>query len=110
MEVTTRKEKSAVVLSVNGRIDATNAPELEKSLSEPIESGENTLIVNMAELDYISSAGLRVILLTAKKLKAQQGDIILVGLQGAVKEVFEISGFTTIFKIFDTEESALEQI
>jgi len=110
MELTTRSEKSTVIVSIKGRVDAVTAPELEKCLSEQIDSGENTVVVNMAELDYISSAGLRVVLLIAKKLKAKQGDMLLVGLQGPVKEVFEISGFSTIFNIFETEEAALAQV
>jgi len=85
------------------------ASELERCLSELIDRGENLLILNMTDLDYISSAGLRVVLSMAKKLKVKQGDILLTGLRGVVKEVFEISGFSTIFKIFDTEEDALKQ-
>jgi anti-anti-sigma factor len=110
MELTTRTEKSAVVVTIKGRVDATTAPELEKGISDQIDSGVNTLILNMTELDYISSAGLRVVLLTAKKLKSQQGDLLLAGLQGPVYEVFEISGFTAIFNMFDTEEAALAQV
>ena len=109
MEINTRTEQSAVVVSIKGRVDTVTAPELERCLSEEIDRGENLLILNMTDLDYISSAGLRVVLLTAKKLKVKQGDILLSGLQGVVKEVFEISGFSTIFKIFDTEEDALKQ-
>lgn len=109
MEIKTRTEKSAVVISIKGKVDTVTAPELGRCLSEPIDKGENILILNMADLDYISSAGLRVILSEAKKLKAKQGDILLAGLQGAVKEIFEISGFSTIFKVFETEESALKQ-
>jgi len=109
MEIKTRTEEAAVVISIKGKVDTVTAPELERCLSEPIDKGENILILNMADLDYISSAGLRVILSEAKKLKAKQGDILLTGLEGVVKEVFEISGFSTIFKIFETEENALKQ-
>ncbi len=110
MELTAKSEKSAVVVSIKGRVDATTAPELETYLSDQIDSGGNIIILNMTELDYISSAGLRVALLTAKKLKGQQGDLMLAGLQGPVQEVFEISGFTAIFNMFETEEAALEQL
>ena len=109
MEIKTRVEKSAAVISIKGKMDTVTAPELERCLSELIDKGENILILNMADLDYISSAGLRVILSEAKKLKAKQGDILLVDLKGAVKEIFEIAGFSTIFKIFETEENALKQ-
>jgi anti-sigma B factor antagonist len=109
MEIKTKNEQSAVVVSIKGRVDTVTASELERCLSELIDRGENLLILNMTDLDYISSAGLRVVLSAAKKLKVKQGDILLTGLLGVVKEVFEISGFSTIFKIFDTEEDALKQ-
>lgn len=109
MEIKTKNEQSAVVVSIKGRVDTVTASELERCLSELIDRGENLLILNMTDLDYISSAGLRVVLSTAKKLKVKQGDILLTGLQGVVKEVCEISGFSTVFKIFDTEEEALKQ-
>ena len=67
------------------------------------------LLVNFSELEYISSAGLRSILATAKQLKARNGEIMFTGLKNTVKEVFEISGFYSIFKTFETEEEALTQ-
>ena len=110
MELKIRKENEVVVASVKGRINAVTAPDFENQVLESIGGDEKFLIINLNELEYISSAGLRVILATAKKLKAKQGDILLAGLQGAVKEVFELSGFHSIFKIFDTEKEALNNI
>jgi anti-anti-sigma factor len=107
MEITTRKEKNTTIVSVAGRIDAVTAPEFENYLSGLISQGELIFIVNLGSLEYISSAGLRSILATAKKLKAEQGDIKFTNLQGPVEEVFKISGFYSIFKIFDTDASAL---
>ncbi|MBF0120274.1 MAG: STAS domain-containing protein [Desulfobacterales bacterium] len=107
MEVSAKKDKKAVIFTVKGRVDAITSPELEKKLVAEIGGDEKNFIINMRGLDYISSAGLRVILFIAKKIKSKQGDILLVGLQGSVKEVFEISGFLSIFKVFDTEEAAL---
>lgn len=110
MEIKTRKEGQKQLVSVNGRVDAVSAPEFEKSLSELIGQGEKILIVNLTQLDYISSAGLRSILSVAKKLKAQNGDIFFTGLKGPVEEVFKISGFYSIFRIFDSEQAALQQM
>lgn len=110
MELASRKERGAVVIAVKGRINAVTAPDLENQISELMGGEDKFLIVNLSDLEYISSAGLRVILATAKKLKSEQGDIMIVGLQGTVKEVFELSGLYSIFKIFDTEEKAFEQI
>lgn len=110
MELEIKKTNGAIVASVSGRINAVTATDFEKQISDSMESGEKFLVINMGNLEYISSAGLRVILATAKKLKAMQGDIFLVGLQGVVKEVFELSGFYSIFKVFDTEDEALKQL
>jgi anti-anti-sigma factor len=110
MEIQTRKEKSALVVSVKGRMDAVTAPEFERSLSDLISKGENTFLLDFGALEYISSAGLRSILAAAKKLKERQGKIVIAGLQGPVEEVFKISGFSSIFKIFATEETALKEI
>jgi len=110
MEIQTRKEKNAVIVSVKGRMDAVTAPEFEKNLSDLIAKGENTFLLNFSGLEYISSAGLRSILATAKKLKEKEGKILFAGLHGPVEEVFKISGFHSIFKIFDSEEAALGEI
>jgi anti-anti-sigma factor len=110
MEIQTRKEGNAWVVSVKGRMDAVTAPEFEKNLSDLISGGENGLILNLAGLEYISSAGLRSILVTAKKLKGKQGKLVFTGLQGPVEEVFKISGFHSILKIVDSEEAALKEI
>lgn len=110
MEIATRKEGGATVVSVTGRIDAVTAPEFEKGLSAMIASGETVLLLNLSSLEYISSAGLRSILTTAKQIKAKEGKMLFSGLQGPVKDVFKISGFGSIFKIFETEEEALRQV
>ena len=108
MEIQTAKEKNTVVVSVKGKIDAVTAPEFEKVLGKLIAEGENTFLLNFSGLEYISSAGLRSILSTAKQLKPKSGSILFCGLQGPVKDVFKISGFGTIFKIFETREDALK--
>jgi anti-anti-sigma factor len=110
MEVTNRKESKIMVVSVTGRIDAITAPEFESYLSGLMSQGEAHFLVNLTGLDYISSAGLRSILSAAKKLKAQAGQITFCGLQGPVEEVFKISGFNSIFKIFESEAVALSSL
>ena len=75
-----------------------------------IAGGEIRFIIDFEALDYISSAGLRSILVIAKKLKAQDGQILLCSLKDAVKEVFEISGFSSIIPIHESVEAAIAQI
>jgi anti-anti-sigma factor len=107
MEITKRKEQDVSIVSVSGRIDAITAPDFEKSLDELIAQGDRVLLIDLSDLGYISSAGLRSILSSAKKLKALSGEILFTGLQGPVEEVFQISGFKSIFKIFPSETEAL---
>ena len=107
MEITKRKERDVSIVAVSGRIDAITAPDFEKSLDELITQGDRVLLIDLSDLGYISSAGLRSILSSAKKLKALSGEILFTGLQGPVEEVFQISGFKSIFKIFPSETEAL---
>lgn len=108
MQIQTGKEKNVVVVSVKGKIDAVTAPDFEKALANLIAQGENNFLLELGGLEYISSAGLRGILATAKQLKPKGGNIAFSGLRGPVKDVFAISGFGTIFKIFETKEDALK--
>ncbi len=110
MEISKKKEKDVLVVSVSGRIDAVTAPDFEKDLMESIGAGEKNLLLLMNKLEYISSAGLRSILAIAKVLKTKEGKLVFAGLQGPVKDVFKISGFGSIFTIFDNEVEALSQL
>lgn len=110
MKLHTHKEKNVMIVLVKGRIDATTAPEFENHLSDFISKGENKLLLNFSELEYISSAGLRSILASAKKLKDLDGKIWFAGLKGPVEEVFKISGFLSLFKAYDSEEAALKEV
>jgi len=110
MEISTEKEKNCVVVSVRGKIDAVTSPAFEKSLAELIEQGETNLLLNFNWLEYISSAGLRSILSTAKQLKVKEGKLLFAGLQGPVKDVFKSSGFGSIFKLYDTKEDAIREL
>ncbi len=106
MEITTRKEKSAIIVSVVGRIDAVTAPTYERAIKELLEQ-ESQFVIDFGGLDYISSAGLRAILVTAKALKAKGGKMHMANTRGTVKEVFDISGFGSIFSMYDSVDAAL---
>ena len=107
MEINTRKEKNAVVVSVKGRMDAVSSADFEKELAALMAEGESTFIIDFGELDYISSAGVRSILIAAKKLKAREGYLSLCSLKDLVEEVFKISGFSSIIPIYESVNSAL---
>ena len=107
MEVLVKKEDKAFIVAVKGKMDATTAPEFEDKMNELIAQGENCFIIDFSDLTYISSAGLRSVLASAKKLKSTKGKLLFASINGSVKNVFNISGFALIFEIYDSVESAL---
>ncbi len=107
MKLTETRKGAALILAVSERVDSVTSPELERRISELIAGGERMLIVDLSGLSYVSSAGLRVFLSAAKKLKAASGKLLLCSLGGMVKEVFIMSGFADILAIYDTLEKAL---
>lgn len=107
MNVKVEASKEYTLVSVEGRIDTTNANEFEKSVMEVIESGCSKLILDCSGLNYISSSGLRVFLIVQKKMMAIKGHFLLTNLQPGIKEIFDISGFSSIFAIFPDKQSAL---
>ncbi len=110
MRIKVRKEETALIISVAGRMDAVSAPEFERTCNEWIEENEHTLVIDFNDLDYLSSAGLRSLLVIGKKLKAENGSISLAALKDIIKDVFMISGFDSLFPIYETVEAALAQI
>ncbi len=110
MELSAKKEQKGIVIDIKGRMDAVTSPAFEKEMDAWIEQGETILIIDCSNLEYISSSGLRSVLTTAKKLKGVQGKILLASLTSVVKEVFEISGFSTIIPIYDSLENAMADL
>ncbi len=107
MKITQEQKEEVRIFSLNGRFDAYSAGEVEDKLNLAISQGARKLLIDLDEIKYISSAGLRVLLAIAKKLKKEDGQIKLCCLQPYVKEVFDIAGFTQIFKIYNTYEEGI---
>ncbi|HCJ11501.1 MAG: hypothetical protein A2Y14_03365 [Verrucomicrobia bacterium GWF2_51_19] len=110
MNIKVEEQKGIAIVSPEGRLDANTAEELEESFNELISRSKVYIVVNCKALDYLSSAGLRVFLSTAKQLKKLSGRIALADLNENVHQIFEISGFDSIFSIFDTAEDAVDCI
>lgn len=91
------KEKTTLTIALEGRLDTTTAPQLEASLKQNIGSCE-TLVLDFAQLAYISSAGLRV-LLAAQKVMNKQGKMVIKHVNETIMEIFEITGFSDILTI-----------
>jgi len=109
MKIEARKDSQALIVSVEGRMDAVSAPDFEKRCDEWLSQGESVFVLNLGGLDYISSAGLRSLLVLAKKLSARKGRVIIASVKDVVKEVFKISGFGSIFMIVESVDAALRQ-
>src|SRR5690242_15737356 len=94
------------ILRPAGRIDSQSSPEFETALNQKLDSAHN-VVLDFTEVPYISSAGLRVVLLVAKRVGRGQGKFALASLKPEIMSVFKISGLTSVLKIFDTPEAAL---
>jgi anti-anti-sigma factor len=109
MEISIRQQARAIVVVIKGRMDAVSAPTFENTLADHMAAGANHVVVDCGALEYISSAGLRSLLSTAKTLRTRNGELVFVGIKDMVREVFEITGFATMFTIYDSTEAALER-
>jgi len=109
MEIITNKNDSGIVIfSLNGRLDANTAPDLQKQVKQIIDNDESQLLFNFQDITYVSSAGLRVLITTVKLLKPKQGKLVLSNMAPAIFEVLKVAGFTKIFTICDTQQEALD--
>ena len=97
MTINKTKNGNALTIALEGRLDTTTAPELEQALKESLDSAQE-LIMDFSKLDYISSAGLRV-LLSAHKAMRTKGGMKVVNVNEIVKEVFDVTGFADILDI-----------
>jgi anti-sigma B factor antagonist len=108
MEIIEQKQNDICIFKINGRLDSNTSHELEEKIFEAIKKESNQMIIDFEGLDYISSAGLRVILKASKALKRSEGSIVLCSMQDYVKEVFEIAGFDIFLPITMKMNDALE--
>jgi anti-sigma B factor antagonist len=109
MDIVGEKQNGIYIFTVSGRLDSNTSPDFETRLLGVIKDGDKNFVMNFEGVDYISSAGLRVLLKASKILQNSAGKIVLCGLKDYIKEVFEIAGFVTIFPIVSTVDSALNQ-
>ena len=110
MEIKINQEEKGTVVKLFGRLDGVTCPELQEKLVQLLENHSDKIIIDLEELDYVSSAGLRVLLLSQKKIKQIGGQIVLSAMRDTIKEVFDISGFSTLFPIYSSKTEALANI
>ena len=110
MEMTDEKRDGVVIVAPRGRLDVNTSAELEKRLLDKVAAGETLFVVDLLDIEYISSAGLRVLLLLAKKLKERSGRVVLSSLGPAVRQVFELAGLLPVFAIEASREQATARL
>ncbi len=97
-----------IIVGLDGRLDTMQSESFEKKMMEALKSGNNKIIIDCRNLEYISSSGLRVFLIAQKKMSAQSGQFKICSLQPMIKEIFEVSGFMMVFSVFADLDSALK--
>ncbi len=110
MHLKETKNDKAIIIEIEGRLDTTNFGQLEKKIFQAIEAGNIHFVVDCSEMDYVSSSGLRIFLMALKKTNTLDGAFLLCGLQESIREIFEISGFTSIFGIYPGQQEALDSL
>ena len=107
MDLSSTDKDGVTVATFVGRLDTNTAPAAQAKLDEMVDGGAQKLLIDFTALDYISSAGLRVLLVTAKKLKKASGTMRLCGLNETVQEIFDVSGFSTMLNVSGTQDEAI---
>ena len=109
MEIQNERRGPSLVVRVSGRLDAVSTPAFEAHCQQAIERGERALILDFGALEYLSSAGLRSILVVAKSLGGVGGELTLANARGLVRQVFEVSGFLGMFRCLESLDSPAAQ-
>jgi anti-sigma B factor antagonist len=107
MEIQIIDHKRVSVVSITGRVDGSTAGEFETTLNELTEAGKNNLILDMSEVDFVSSAGLRILVNTRKAVQASGGDIVLASPSDQVIETLDIAGLDVLFQQYPDRETAV---
>ncbi len=107
MDVNVKSLKHVDVVKVAGRVDSSSAPDLEKNLQQLWESGRKELVLDLENVDYLSSAGLRVMVSTLKAVKRNGGNLKLAAPSARVSEVLQLAGLSAIFEIYPTQVDAV---
>jgi anti-sigma B factor antagonist len=109
MEIIIHKGEEAVIVNLEGRLDTTSAPAFQKNMEELISQGADKIVLDCKGVEYLSSAGLRSLLVLAKKAGATGGCVQCCSLQPMVRSVFDVAGFTGKIPVFEAVEDALKE-
>jgi len=108
MEITSQRYKHCDLIKVQGRVDSFTAPKLSETLEKLNGEDRFKIVLDMSELEYMSSAGFRTLLVAQRNCKRyNRGEIVLASVSKRIMDAFELTGFTPLFKIFDDITSAV---
>ena len=108
VKITTKEYKRVDLVAVEGRVDSSTAPQLEKALQKIIDAGRYRIVVDLSDADFMSSAGLRVLLSSLKQVRRfNRGDLRLAAMSSKVKKAFELAGLTVVFQLYDNSVDAV---
>ena len=107
MQISSETMDSVTVVRLEGNLDTNTSTEAHDYVNKAIDDGAAKVVVTLDKVDFVSSAGLRILLATAKRLGSTGGKLRVCGLNETVAEIFEISGFSTILDVFPSETEAL---
>lgn len=108
MEIATREFKHCALVEVSGRIDSATSPQLAEVLDELTEGGQYNIVLDLSDVDFVSSAGLRVLIDTQKRCKRlNRGEVVLADVPEQIYEAFDLAGFVPLFRFFDETVEAV---
>ncbi len=110
LEIRTKEINDKIVIGLQGNLDTNTSPEAEDEINKYLEKGEAKILIDLEHTRYVSSAGLRVFLATAKRTMAKSGMLILCHPNQIVKEILDVSGFSTIIEVKPTLDEALNAL
>ena len=110
MAVTIERQGNTIIAQVSGRVDGTNAAEFQDDLIPATDGTNQSVVLDIGGLSYISSAGLRVILLIARTLRSKDATLVVCSPTDSIREIFEISGFSQIIPLHNSQAEAVAAI
>lgn len=110
MQINQDRQRNAVIVAPVGRIDGRTSASLEQHLLELDGAGERRIVIDLAGVDYISSAGLRVVLSLAKRMRENKGGLALCALGESVRRVFELAGLLPLFNVTVSRDEAIDLV
>jgi len=110
MDVTVEEKGEIIVMRVKGRLDAASSPQLEQTINSIIDGGHFKIVLNFSDVEYLSSAGMRLMLAISKKLQHLEGKVVACSLNDDVMEVIKMAGFNQVIEFYPSEQESLTHL